>query len=142
MVEIDDLLAIADAYKKAAGIDRDSTVSYRVFRDTKKLAYLRAGGDITVGRFNAALCWFAENWPAGADRHPLLPVRSTKADLTVIRDMRVARGMSQIDLASYLGVDRSTVSRIENGSSPRGAVRRLLEMWIADQAGMAGKAAQ
>lgn len=63
-------------------------------------------------------------------------------DFTFIKRIRQEHGVSQKALASYLGVDRSTVSRIENGSSPRGAVRRLLEMWIADQAGMSGKAAQ
>jgi hypothetical protein len=27
---------------------------------------LRAGGDITVSRYNAAVTWFADNWPEGA----------------------------------------------------------------------------
>lgn len=66
MPSTQDLINIADAYKAAAGISKDTTVSSRVFNDGKKLAALRAGGDITVGRFNEAMAWFQKNWPAGA----------------------------------------------------------------------------
>lgn len=67
MIQISDLIAIADQYKAAAGVDSDTTVSSRVFDDTKKLTALRTNGaDITVGRFNAALEWFAANWPKDA----------------------------------------------------------------------------
>lgn len=65
MNSIHHLIALADAYKVAAGIDRDQTVSYRVFGDSKKLASLRSGAGITLRRFNAAVDWFKENWPAG-----------------------------------------------------------------------------
>lgn len=65
MNQIAHLLAVADAYKKALGIE-DSTVSSRVFSDGKKLEALRTGSDITVGRYNAALIWFSEHWPEGA----------------------------------------------------------------------------
>lgn len=74
MESIDRLLRIADAYKVAAGVPDDTTVSHRVFRDTKKLGALRDGADITVSRFNAALAWFTANWPEGAplpDDHAL-----------------------------------------------------------------------
>ncbi|UIJ31493.1 hypothetical protein LV780_04770 [Cereibacter azotoformans] len=64
---IDDLLKKADAYKEASGIDSDATVSYRVFGDSKKLSALRAGADITVSRFNAAMEWFEKNRPTVAD---------------------------------------------------------------------------
>lgn len=63
MFEIDTLIARADAYKMAAGVLDDSTVSYRVFGDTKKLASLRNGADLTTRRFNAAMAWFDKNWP-------------------------------------------------------------------------------
>ncbi len=63
MIEIDALISRADAYKVASGIVDDTTVSYRVFGDTKKLTALRGGADITVRRFNAAMCWFDQNWP-------------------------------------------------------------------------------
>lgn len=67
MMSIEALLARADAYKLAAGVDQDSTVSYRVFGDSKKLSALRSNADITVGRFNAAMRWFDENWPESSE---------------------------------------------------------------------------
>lgn len=65
MNEISHLLSVADEYKAALQIE-DTTVSARVFDDSKKLGALRGGADITVGRFNSALIWFATNWPDGA----------------------------------------------------------------------------
>lgn len=65
MTEIEHLLSVADAYKAALLIE-DTTVSARVFDDSKKLAALRDGADITLGRFNKALVWFSANWPDGA----------------------------------------------------------------------------
>ena len=64
MQQIADLLSVADAYKTGLGIE-DTTVSARVFNDSKKLSALRAGADITIGRFNSALRWFDDNWPDG-----------------------------------------------------------------------------
>lgn len=65
MMDVAALLRLADAYKAAAGVPSDKTVSHRVFADGKKLGALREGADITVGRFNAALEWFRSNWPQG-----------------------------------------------------------------------------
>ncbi|MHB2265010.1 hypothetical protein [Aliihoeflea sp. PC F10.4] len=65
MIETANLTTLADAYLDATGT-KDVTLSFWVFNDSKKLAALRSGADITVGRFNAALIWFAENWPADA----------------------------------------------------------------------------
>ncbi len=65
MTSTNQLIALADAYKRAAGIERDQTVSYRVFGDSKKLAALRGGAGITLDRFNASIMWFRENWPKG-----------------------------------------------------------------------------
>jgi hypothetical protein len=65
MASTQNLIELADAYKVAAGLDRDQTVSYRVFGDSKKLSDLRAGAGITVSRFNAAMEWFGQNWPEG-----------------------------------------------------------------------------
>jgi hypothetical protein len=65
MANIQHLIEIADAYKVAAEVERDQTVSYRVFGDSAKLTALRAGADITVKRFNAAMEWFGQNWPDG-----------------------------------------------------------------------------
>lgn len=67
MIDKHTLLRVADAYMAAAGVS-ETTVSHRVFRDSGKLRAMRAGADITVGRFNAALRWFAAHWPAGAAR--------------------------------------------------------------------------
>lgn len=66
MNEIDHLLAVADAYKVALQIE-DTTVSSRVFQDSKKLEALRSGADITISRFNSAMRWFSENWPVAAE---------------------------------------------------------------------------
>lgn len=59
------LVAIADAYRAASGVPQESTVSYRVFGDTKKLTQLRGAADITVARYSAAMDWFVANWPEG-----------------------------------------------------------------------------
>jgi hypothetical protein len=65
MIEIGNLLAVADAYMASTGV-REVTLSHRLFGDSKKLTALRAGADITVGRFNGAMGWFSENWPDAA----------------------------------------------------------------------------
>jgi hypothetical protein len=68
MQSTDHLIAVADAYKAAAGVPKDQTVSYRVFRDSKKLTHMREGAGITLDRFNSAMQWFRDNWPAGHDK--------------------------------------------------------------------------
>lgn len=65
MIEIAHLLALADAFKKADPVS-DTTLSFRMFKDSKKLAALRSGSDITTGRFNDAVQWFSDNWPDDA----------------------------------------------------------------------------
>lgn len=72
MNTIENLLAVADAYKRASGVEFDRTVSHRVFGDSKKLSALRTGSDITIKRYNAALVWFAENWPDDKKKPPVL----------------------------------------------------------------------
>jgi hypothetical protein len=66
MLTIHHLIHLAAEYARLMGVE-EKTVSNRVFSDSKKLAAMRAGGDITVGRFNEALRWFSKNWPEGAD---------------------------------------------------------------------------
>ncbi|TDX65174.1 hypothetical protein EDE12_103147 [Methylosinus sp. sav-2] len=61
-----DLIALADAYAALTGAS-ETTISSRVFGDSKKLAAVRRGKDITLRRFNAAIGWFADNWPTDAD---------------------------------------------------------------------------
>lgn len=65
MLNIDHLITVADEYGRAAQVE-EKTVSSRVFQDSKKLAAIRGGSDITVGRYNAALGWFSQNWPVDA----------------------------------------------------------------------------
>lgn len=60
-----DIVRIADLYAAALGGLPEKTVSYRVFSDSKKLAMIRGGADITVGRYNMAMRWFAAFWPEG-----------------------------------------------------------------------------
>lgn len=43
-------------------------------------------------------------------------VKDIKANFaTVVREMRIAKKLSQAQLASLVGVDRKTINRIENG---------------------------
>jgi hypothetical protein len=63
MIDLRNILSLADAYATATDV-REVTLSHRLFGDSKKLAALRNGADMTVGRFNAALLWFSANWPA------------------------------------------------------------------------------
>jgi hypothetical protein len=72
MIEISDLILLSDRWRAVAGLERESTLSHRIFGDTKILGRLRAGGEITVGRFNMALAWFDQHWPEGAEVPPLL----------------------------------------------------------------------
>lgn len=72
MLNINDLLYVSDEYLAAGAAVREVTVSHRVFGDSKKLTQLRNGADITTGRFNAAMAWFAANWPASRPVPPVL----------------------------------------------------------------------
>jgi hypothetical protein len=66
MTSINHLLRVARAYGAAEGI-APSTVSWRVFGDTKKLGALETGSDIQIGRWERAMQWFSDNWPAGTE---------------------------------------------------------------------------
>lgn len=58
------LLRLAQLYAEAEGITF-TTVSWRVFGDTKKLDAVRTGSDLQTRRFEAAREWFSNNWPEG-----------------------------------------------------------------------------
>lgn len=45
-----------------------------------------------------------------------------------IRDLRSRLKWKRSDLANYLGLDLSTVSRLENGQTPNGSTNRLLQL--------------
>lgn len=65
MSGIDKLLRTARVYADLQGLEL-STVSWRIFEDTKKLAALEKGADIQVRRAERAMQWFSANWPDGA----------------------------------------------------------------------------
>lgn len=67
MLNISDLLIAIDAYRVVAGGIPETTASYRIFGDSKKLNALREGGDLTTARFNATICWLSEGWPADCE---------------------------------------------------------------------------
>lgn len=67
IVTVETLLNVADRYMALAGIDEEKTLSYRVFGDSKKLTALRGTADITLSRCNAAMTWFAAQWPGEHD---------------------------------------------------------------------------
>ncbi|WP_201743940.1 hypothetical protein [Paragemmobacter ruber] len=73
MMRVSDLVMLCDAFRDAAGGLPESTLSHRMFGDSKRLTVLRGGvADITVGRFNRAMIWLRQNWPEGRDLPALL----------------------------------------------------------------------
>lgn len=65
MVTARDILALAEPFAVATNVPL-TTVSSRVFDDSKKLAAIDAGADLTLTRFARAVEWFAANWPDNA----------------------------------------------------------------------------
>lgn len=59
------LISVAEIYAEASGVER-TTVSWRLFGDSKKLDALVAGSDIQVRRYETALRWLSDNWPETA----------------------------------------------------------------------------
>lgn len=53
-----------------------------------------------------------------------------------VKALRTSRGWTQDQMATYLGLDRSSVSRIENGAEISGPVRRLLDLLAAQVIGV------
>lgn len=60
------LLKISEVFAAATGLS-ESRISTVVFNDGKVLARLRSGADVTTGRFERAMLWFADHWPADVD---------------------------------------------------------------------------
>lgn len=100
MMNVNHLLAIADAYKAAAGVSADTTVSSRVFGDSKKLTSLRSGSDITVGRYNHAIMWFEANWPVGVLPPSLLLLTTAPAETPACDDDTVNDRFAQPQVAA------------------------------------------
>ncbi|WP_283196581.1 DNA-binding transcriptional regulator [Rhizobium sp. BT04] len=55
-------------------------------------------------------------------------------DTLDIRSLRKRLNWTQDRLAEYLGVDRSSISRMENGQPVSGPVERLLSMLLEKEA--------
>lgn len=53
---------------------------------------------------------------------------SAMDDICDVRALRLRINWKQERMAEFLGVDRSTVSHLENGRKPSGAILRLLSM--------------
>lgn len=66
MTMIEQLLSLSNAYAAAEGIEL-TTVSWRLFGDSKKLSAISGGSDIQVGRYERAIAWLSDNWPAAAE---------------------------------------------------------------------------
>lgn len=60
------LIRAAEAFRDASGLER-TTVSWRLFGDSKKLDALIAGSDIQVRRYEGAMAWLSGNWPEDVD---------------------------------------------------------------------------
>lgn len=58
---------------------------------------------------------------------------SAMSDICDVKALRLRINWKQERMAEFLGVDRSTVSHLENGRKPSGAILRLLSM-LADAA--------
>lgn len=65
MTAITQLLKLIDEYQRASGA-KDGTVSTHVFNDGKKLAAIRAGGDLSTGRFERVVAHLSAIWPETA----------------------------------------------------------------------------
>lgn len=65
MSAIDHFLNVAAEYGRAAEVDT-TTVSWRLFGDSKKLGAIQTGSDIQVRRLEKAMQWLSDNWPEAA----------------------------------------------------------------------------
>lgn len=62
---IHQFLRLTREYERKANVAK-TTLSYRLFRDSKKLRALEEGADIQTGRLEAAFAWLSANWPEAA----------------------------------------------------------------------------
>jgi len=78
MSGLDHIVTLATAYGSHEGVE-NSTVSWRVFGDSKKLDAIIGGADLQVTRYERALSWFSANWPEGLDWPLAVPRPSQEA---------------------------------------------------------------
>ncbi len=62
MVTIASFMRLIEIYCQACGL-AESTVSYRLFNDGKRVGDVRGGADIGIRRVERAMQWFSDNWP-------------------------------------------------------------------------------
>lgn len=85
MSPIENFLQLVDTYCGLCGI-ADATLSTRLFNDGKRIAAIRAGGDVGARRLQIAINWFSANWPrdtkwpAGAFRLELATAPAVDAE--------------------------------------------------------------
>lgn len=79
MSAIDQLLRVTDEFERASDVKR-VTLSWRLFRDSKKIADLHSGTDIQVKRLEAAMRWLSVNWPDGGSWPAEVPRPHAQAD--------------------------------------------------------------
>ena len=72
------LLTLARLYGAATHVE-PVTVSWRAFKDSKKLRDLEAGAGITVRRVESVIAWFSDNWPEETEWPPKIPRPSPSA---------------------------------------------------------------
>lgn len=63
---VQSFLCVVECFCKAESVP-ESTASWRMFDDSKRLAQIRAGADIGVRRLERALQWLSDRWPEGAE---------------------------------------------------------------------------
>lgn len=66
------ILSLADEFLRVQGI-RETALSSRLFGESKKLALLRSGTDLTLSRYRLAVHWFDEHWPTEAQWPTSIP---------------------------------------------------------------------
>ena len=59
----DHLVTLADAFSQALNLKR-TTLSWHLFQDTNKLDAIVNGKDLYLGRYERAMRYFADHWPA------------------------------------------------------------------------------
>lgn len=65
MSAIAQLLLVARIYREATDL-KPVTLSWQLFGDSKKLERLERGFDIQVTRYERAMQWLSDHWPANA----------------------------------------------------------------------------
>ena len=66
MMMTDHIVSLADAFCRQNSISV-ATLSNRLFKDARKIDALRNGRDLVTARYQSALVYFDEHWPANVE---------------------------------------------------------------------------